>query len=209
MSTSRVEAFSDGVFAIAITLLILEIRVPEVEEGELWRALRDLWPSYAAFGVSFLVIGIVWVNHHAIWEHVVAVDRPLLFVNLALLGAVAFLPFPTALLATYIQAGDDAHVAAAFYSGAMAAIGITFAAMWNYSARTPQLLHRRVDPRQTALVRTRSLIGPVAYGVLIAMAFVSAPLTLALHGVLALFYAMSGTRWLLVDEDSEELSPVR
>ena len=105
MPKTRLEAFSDGVFAIAITLLIIEVRVPDSEAGELARDLANQWPSYAAYAVSFAIIGIIWVNHHDIFERIVTVDRPLLFLNLLLLLTVAFLPLPTALLGDYIRKG--------------------------------------------------------------------------------------------------------
>lgn len=103
--SGRVEAFSDGVFAIAITLLILEIKVPEGAGEHLWTALGAQWPSYAAYVVSFLVIGIMWANHHTVFGYVARVDRTLLFLNLLLLLVVAALPWPTALLAEYLREG--------------------------------------------------------------------------------------------------------
>ena len=109
----RTVALSDGVFAIAITLLIIEVRVPDSEAGELARDLANQWPTYAAYVVSFAIIGIIWVNHHDIFERIATVDRSLLFLNLGLLLTVAFLPFPTALLGDYIRQGDNAHIAAA------------------------------------------------------------------------------------------------
>ena len=111
-STDRLEMFSDGVLAIAITLLILEVQVPHVGRGGLWSALGHLWPSYSAYLVSFATIGIMWVNHHAMFERIAHTDRGLLYLNLALLGAIAFLPFPTAVLAQYVR-GDAANARAA------------------------------------------------------------------------------------------------
>jgi uncharacterized membrane protein len=102
MRTSRLEAFSDGVFAIAITLLVLDLAVPPVTEAErdgLWAALGHEWPSYFAYLVSFLVIGIIWINHHTMLTLVERVDRPVLFANLLLLLTVSVIPFPTRLLA--------------------------------------------------------------------------------------------------------------
>ena len=140
MPKSRTEAFSDGVFAIAITLLIIEVRVPDSKSGELARDLANQWPSYAAYLVSFVIIGIIWVNHHDIFERITTVDRPLLFLNLLLLLTVAFLPFPTALLGQYIRQGDNAHIAAAVYGANMTLIGLAFIAVWTYLARVPSLL---------------------------------------------------------------------
>jgi uncharacterized membrane protein len=111
--TGRVEAFSDGVFAIAITLLVLEIRVPE-DTAHLLRELGNLWSSYLAYVISFLLIGLIWANHHVMFEHIRRTDRMLLFLNTLLLMNVAFLPFVTAVLAAALRAGDGQRVAVVF-----------------------------------------------------------------------------------------------
>src|SRR5215212_7944350 len=148
VSTSRTEAFSDGVFAIAATLLVLELKVPHVEPGGLSSALLERWPSYATYVVSFLTIGIIWVNHHAVLERIRNVNRPLLFVNLVFLMAVAAIPFPTALLADYLQAGHAERLASAIYGAAMALMGISFGAIWAYAVLSEGLLHEGVDPER-------------------------------------------------------------
>jgi len=158
MRTQRVEAFSDGIFAIAATLLVLDLVVPSHEEAErvgLAAALRHEWPSYFAYLVSFLVIGIIWVNHHTIFDRVRQVDRPVLFANLALLLIVSALPFPTRLLADYLTAGPDSHVAAAIYSAAMTAMGLAYAALWLTITRTADVLHAQLDraEQRAALLR--------------------------------------------------------
>jgi uncharacterized membrane protein len=193
MGKGRVEAFSDGVFAIAITLLVLEVRAPDAGEGDLAGELAELWPSYSAYVVSFAVIGIIWVNHHEIFERIVAVDRPLLFLNLLMLLTVAFLPFPTALLGEYIREGDNAHVAAAVYSANMTAIGLSFFAMWTYLARVPALLSPGIGTADALRARRSSIVGPVVYGLSIAVAFVSPVACLVIYGVLALYFAISFT----------------
>src|SRR5436189_5553587 len=124
-SPSRVEAFSDGVFAIAITLLILEIRVPHGEHG-LWEELLALWPSYIAFLMSFVVILIMWVNHHELLRMAKAVNYPFLFANGLLLLSVTFVPFPTAVLAAHLGT-PEAKTAVAFYSGTF----VVNALSWN------------------------------------------------------------------------------
>ncbi|WP_306323944.1 MULTISPECIES: TMEM175 family protein [unclassified Streptomyces] len=191
--SGRLEAFSDGVFAIAITLLILEVKVPHVEHGEsLWSALGHQWPSYAAYVVSFLVIGIIWVNHHQVFSHVVRVDRTLLFLNLLVLMIVAALPWPTALLAEYLREGDDAaHTAAAVYSLTMVAMSLAFQALWWHLTRSGRLLHPRVDPVGARATRARFALGSLGYPATVALAFVSAPGTLAAHGVLAVYYGFN------------------
>src|SRR3954468_13157089 len=141
MTLGRIEAFSDGVFAIAITLLVLEIHVPEDPEQGLGQALLDQWPAYASYVVSFFVIGIIWVNHHAVFDYLERADRPLLFLNLLLLMFVGLLPWPTNLLATYMEGGGaDERIAAVVYSGTMTAMGLTFGALWFYASRRGRLL---------------------------------------------------------------------
>jgi TMEM175 potassium channel family protein len=149
MSAQRVEAFSDGVFAIAATLLVLDLAVPPREEtsaGGLAAALGRQWPAYFAYLVSFLVIGIIVVNHHTMFAKVRQVDRPVMFANLALLLVVSALPFPTRLLAEYLTAGADSHVAAAVYSGAMFAMSLAYSTLWLAITRDARLLHEHLDP---------------------------------------------------------------
>jgi uncharacterized membrane protein len=193
MPKTRLEAFSDGVFAIAITLLIIEVRVPHAAAGELAGDLVSLWPSYAAYVVSFAIIGIIWVNHHDIFGRIVTVDRPLLFLNLLLLLTVAFLPFPTALLGEYIRQGDNAHIAAAVYGANMTAIGLAFIAMWTYLVRVPSLLAPDVGAEGARRARRAAMIGPVVYGLSIALAFVSPVACLIVYAALALYFAISFT----------------
>ena len=114
-ATGRTEAFSDGVFAIAITLLVLEIRVPESEFGHLWSGIAHQWPSYLAYVTSFLTIGGIWGVHHGIFRRLRYANRELMLTNLVLLMAVAFLPFPTKLMAEAIHDTGAARAAAVFY----------------------------------------------------------------------------------------------
>lgn len=189
-TTDRLETFSDGVIAIAITLLILQISVPRSRDGQLFDDLLDLWPSYAAYALSFVVIGIMWVSHHTMFERIASVDRQLLFLNLLLLLGIAFLPFPTALLAEYVQdGGSNAHIAAAIYSASMTVIGLAFTGLWIHLARRPALLIEGAD--QAALRRSihRSAFGPAVYGASIALAFVSAEACLVVYALVALYFA--------------------
>jgi uncharacterized membrane protein len=140
MHTGRVEAFSDGVVAVAITLLVLNLRTP-VTDGSLISALADEWPAFVAFFISFLGIGIVWVSHHAFFHTLAHVDRPLLFIDLGLLMAIVMIPFATSLLAHYvIHAGPQASVAAALFNGAFLVMGIGFQSCRAWVDRHPQLL---------------------------------------------------------------------
>ncbi|MDH6121644.1 TMEM175 family protein [Kitasatospora sp. GAS204B] len=202
--SARVEAFSDGVFAIAITLLVLNIKVPEADTGrELWHALAGEWPSYCAYLVSFLVIGVMWVNHHTVFSYIARVDRTLVFLNLLLLLVVAALPFPTALLAQNLHHPGAAHVAAAVYGVTMVAHALTFALFWFYVTRIGHCFDERVDLRAARATRGRFSLGLVVYPITVALAFVSAPLALAVHGLLAVYYAFNQTPIPTVDVGSE------
>jgi uncharacterized membrane protein len=191
MSTRRLEAFSDGVFAIAITLLVLDLAVPPREESRdagLAAALGHQWPAYFAYLVSFLIIGIIWVNHHTMFDKVRLIDRPVLFVNLALLLTISVIPFPTRLLAEYLTAGDDAHLAAAVYSASMLATGLCFAGLWFAITREAGLLHEHIDRAAARATLRRFAVGNVFYLATIGLAFVSAIATLVVHAALALYY---------------------
>jgi TMEM175 potassium channel family protein len=193
MSTSRIEAFSDGVFAIAITLLVLEIHVPEDPENGLGRALLDQWPAYASYVVSFFVIGIIWVNHHAVFDYLRRADRPLLFLNLLLLMFVGLLPWPTNLMATYMrEGGSDEQVAAVVYSGTMTAMGVAFGALWTYASRHRRLLGDSLSPEEIKRLTRRFVIGSPFYLLSMLVALVSAPACLALNALLAIYYALPG-----------------
>jgi uncharacterized membrane protein len=189
VSTTRTEAFSDGVFAIAATLLVLELKVPQVEPGGLAGALLGNWPSYATYVVSFLVIGIIWVNHHAVMERTRKVNRPLLFLNLMFLMAVALIPFPTALLADYLQAGHDERLAAAVYGGSMTLMGVTFGSVWAYVVLSGgDLLHKGVDPVRARRSLWVFAAGNPLYVLAIGASLLSATLALAIYALLAFFY---------------------
>jgi uncharacterized membrane protein len=189
-STSRLEAFSDGVFAIAITLLVLELKVPEgVTGGHLWATLVEEWPSFAAYLTSFFVIGNMWVNHHAMFRQFVRVDRALLFLNLLLLLWTALLPFPTALLARYLDAGGaDSHVAAALYGANLLLAAIAFSAIWAYAVRGGRLVAAPLPAAEERRALVRFGAGTLVYAATVGLAFVSAPLTLAVQFLVALYY---------------------
>jgi len=142
--TSRLLAFSDGVFAIAITLLVLEIPRPS-DYTNLLHGLLGLWPSYLAYVVSFLFIGQVWANHHVMFDHIRAADRLVLMLNTLLLMSVAFLPFATSVLAGSLHTGDGRRTAVVFYALAFDVTALTFNAVWHY-ARRRRFLTETVDP---------------------------------------------------------------
>jgi len=195
MSKGRLEAFSDGVFAIAITLLVLDLTVPRGHpDGGLWAALGRQWPSFFAYLVSFLVIGIIWVNHHAVFDRVRAVDRAVLFANLALLLFVSVIPFPTRLVAEFLTRTADARAAVAVYSAVMLGMALSYTALWLVITREAGLLHAHLDrAAQRAAIR-RFGIGCAVYLGTIGLAFVHPVATLAIHGAIALYYCFDQLR---------------
>jgi uncharacterized membrane protein len=191
VTKNRLEAFSDGVLAIAITLLVIEIRPPEVHEGErLAHALWEQWPNYFAYLVSFLTIGVIWLNHHRVFEQVARVDGPLLLLNLNLLLWTALIPFPTAVVAENLAGGGEAaRTASALYSGVLLLMGLAFGALFAWVTRTDRLLHRPPPPDVVRAARLRFMVGQAVYAGAFALSWVSAPLSLALCGLMALYYA--------------------
>jgi len=191
MDSKRAEAFSDGVFAIAITLLVLDLAVPARDRlagRSLIRALGAEWPSYFAYLVSFAVIGIIWVNHHGLCGLVKRADRLVLFANLFLLLTVSVIPFPTRLLAEYLTASGDSHVAAAIYSAGMLAMSIAFSLLFLAISRDARLLHVPLDRATIQRTWRRFSVGGVFYLITIGLSFVSAVLTLVVHALLAAYY---------------------
>src|SRR3954452_1899302 len=193
MSKGRVEALSDGVIAIAITLLILEIDVPEGAGEDLPHQLAEQWPSYLSYVVSFFVIGVIWLNHHALFSHLARADRKLMALNLVLLFTVATIPWPTNLLATYMREGGDAErLAALIYSGTMFAMGIAFGSLWRYAARDRRLLGSDLTEEEIRSRTLRLTIGAALYLVAFLVALVSAPACLVLNAALSVYYAVPG-----------------
>jgi uncharacterized membrane protein len=179
---NRLEAFSDGVFAIVITLLVIEIRPPEVEEGaSLAAALWDLWPNYVGYLVSFLVIGVMWLNHHRIFEQVRLVDGPLLLLNLNLLLWTALLPFPTAVMAEYLErGGDQATAAMALYGGVVLLCAISFCALYAWVTHDERIVGALPGREAVRAARIRFSLGLVAYTIAFGLSWVSPKLALVL-----------------------------
>ena len=193
--STRLEAFSDGVFAVAITLLALDLAVegPGTGHGSLADQLRDHWPSFAAYVVSFFTIGITWVNHHALFKTFAKTDRVLAFLNLLLLMFIVAIPFATATMASYLRGGGpDAHLAAALYAAVLEGMGLSFAAVFLWSIRGD----RRHQPLSAGAARAavlRFTVGSLVYAVTIAVAFASALAALVLIAVVALYYVFEQT----------------
>jgi uncharacterized membrane protein len=192
MRTGRLEAFSDGVFAIAITLLILEIRLPadagQFDDAALRRALLALWPSYLSYLISFLLIGMIWMNHHRMLHHITRVDGTLLGLNTLLLMNIAFLPFPTRVLAETVGTGHGEHTAAVFYGLVLVIGGVLYNAVWWYASAGHRLLGEHITPREAAVLRTRWGMGPLLYLVATLIGLLSAAASLACYVLLLLLY---------------------
>lgn len=189
--TARLEAFSDGVFAIAITLLILEIGVPQVDaSGSLGRALRQLWPSYLSYAISFTVIGIMWMNHHNMFRDIVRIDHYLLVLNLLLLMCISFVPFPTAVMAEYMRQADHRTIAVMLYGATFTAIGLVWNALWLYASHGRRLLDHGVSEARVRVRTQRTLLGPALYGVTVPLALVSAWISIAMYAFLAVLYLL-------------------
>ncbi|MCM1967726.1 TMEM175 family protein [Streptomyces sp. ZAF1911] len=200
--TGRVEAFSDGVFAVIITILVLELKVPEETGSDFWHGVREQWPHYAAYVVSFLIIGVMWVNHHTIFSHIKRVDRPLLFLNLLVLMVVSVVPYTTNVLAEHLmEEGGSANAAAVLYSLLTVAYALAFLAFWWYVTRVGHLFHDQVDKAGARATRVRFGLGAIAYPLTVVLAFVSAPLTLVAHFLIALYYAANQIPIPLVVEE--------
>jgi uncharacterized membrane protein len=191
VSPNRLEAFSDGVFAIAITLLVLELHVPPPGSGELGHELLKEWPSYVAYIITFITIGIIWINHHAAFSRLRAVDHSILMWNLLLLLTVSVLPFTTALMAEYLKEGSGERLAAAVYGGSLLVMGAVFV-MVNRQIllNRPQLLKQKMAPETARRLLYFAALGQIPYVLAVALAFVSPYITLAICGLTAVYYSL-------------------
>jgi uncharacterized membrane protein len=196
MDKGRTEAFSDGVLAVAITLLALDLRVEPTEHVSLVRQLRDTWPSFAAYGVSFFVIGVIWVNHHALFSLISRVDRVLLFENLVLLMFVTTLPFTTSTLAGYVrEGGGDARWAVLLYGASNIGMALSFTVMLSRMTRHGLLLNPVSAEVARRAVR-RFGLGTVAYPAATVAGLFWPPLILIAIGALAVYYMTERTQIL-------------
>src|SRR5436190_3877348 len=195
MSKARIEAFSDAVIAVAITLLALDLHVPDPGgSASLAHRLSEQWPNYAAYVVSFLTIGIIWINHHALLQRLVSVDHAILVLNLLLLLTIGVLPFSTALMARYLDASHGQNFAAVVYGGSFLLMSLAFFAIQRHVMRTKQhLLQDHLTPEVRRAVLRRNAIGLLPYAVATVGALVSPYLTLAICGAVAVFYALPST----------------
>ena len=185
--TRRVEAFSDAVFAIAITLLILEIKVPTQEQGSLVDQLRRQWPSYLAFITSFAYIGIMWINHHRMFTHIRKCNDILLALNLLLLLGVTVVPFPTAVVAEHLH-GPDRRSAAILYNATFVLIAVAFNLLWRYAVAR-RLLDETVRASVTQISR-QVLVAPVMYTACLVLSLFNVHGSLFANLALSVFFAL-------------------
>jgi uncharacterized membrane protein len=187
--TSRLEAFSDGVFAIAATLLILNV---QASGSPLASELGRIWPSYVAYAVSFVTIGIIWVNHHTVMAQIAKVDRTFLMLHVFFLMLIAFIPFPTALLALHIRS-DGARAAALSYGATLTLTAILINVLWRYAAHGRRLLRANADARTVAGISRSYLPGPFMYLAAMLVAFVNPLASAGLYLAIAVFYVLESS----------------
>jgi uncharacterized membrane protein len=192
--TQRLEAFSDGVFAIAITLLIIEIGVPHITgEETLSAALRDLWPSYGAYVLSFVMIGIYWANHHSLFRLFVRTDHYFLMLNVFFLMAIAFLPFPTAVLGEYLDDSANRDAAVRLYALGLLLPAFTWTVVWLYAVARG-LVDERLTQDHVRFLTGQYLLSNVLYVGALMLAFLDAWVALAIVVGLTLLYLLPPRR---------------
>jgi uncharacterized membrane protein len=193
--TGRLESFSDGVFAVAITLLVFNLQVPHLPTGAisvpaLGSALFKQWPSYLTFMTSFATILIMWASHHGIFKLVYRADTPFLFANGLLLLLVTVVPFPTSLVAQYLSTPAAALVCAV-YAGVFVVINVAYNLLWWTAARQRHLLYPTVTPRQVKRLTRHILLGLPVYGLATGLSFWNPYVSLGLCSCLWIFWAFT------------------
>jgi uncharacterized membrane protein len=193
VTTGRLEAFSDGVIAVAITLLVLNIHVPAppLPVGKtLAHELAVNWPAYAAYVTSFLTIGIIWINHHVMIRRLREPDHMILFLNLLLLMSIAVLPFATDLMAAYLKQSSGQHLAAAIYGGSFLVMAVFFSILNRHLLLVkPEHLREEISVERRRQILYRSIAGTFPYAIATALAIVSSYATIAICAAVAVFYA--------------------
>ena len=186
----RLQAFSDGVFGVAITLLVLNIQVPhlaDVQASTLARELLRQWPVYLSYVISFFTIGIVWANHHNTFQVIVKADHSLRMLNLFLLMTVTLIPFTTALLSEYIQDTAEQQTAALVYSLGWVLLAIAYNILWQYAIRR-HFIAESLTAAQIRTISRRTFFGFICYMVAVVSALFSAGLSIAICMALVVFY---------------------
>jgi len=192
ITTTRIEALSDGVFAIAMTLMIFNIKVPQIPNervtAELTRRLLDLWPHFLVYAISFVMLGVYWVGHHNQYHHIRRTNRVLLWINIALLLCVTLIPFSTALLGSY----PTHQGAVVLYATNLILVGLVLFIHWHYATFQHALVDPDLDPELIRLASRRILMGPALLALAIVFSFVSTQGSLVLCGVVPVLYILPG-----------------
>jgi len=196
-ASSRVEAFSDGVLAIVMTLLVLDLRIPIAEHESTLSQLLDQWPTYLAYLASFGYVGVIWVNHHQLFTRIGAVDSGLLWCNLALLLATSVLPFPTAVLGRAFQTRRlaDEITGVVVYAVVATLMAAAWLLLFHYLSRHERLLARHVSPSFFAAERRRALLGVLAYPLAAVVALWEPIASLVILCALPVFYGLTSEGW--------------
>ena len=190
--TARTEAFSDGVFAFAITLLVLNLRDPTASGVTLFQGLREDWPSFFALGTSFATVLIMWMNHHNMFSYIRRIDRRLMLLNGLLLLFVVLTPYTTLLVANHLD-GADAGAAAAVYSGTFLLLSIVWNGLWRYCASGHRLLGKDVAEDQAQTITRTYSVGPLSYGIALVVSWFSGLASVAIVLALAGYWAVTAT----------------
>jgi uncharacterized membrane protein len=189
MDTARLEAFSDGVFAIAATLLILDVRLPP--NGGVTHGLLHIWPAYFAYALAFITIGIMWINHHSVFRQIGRVDRTFLTINVLFLMVIAFVPFPTRVLADHLQ--HDSRAAAFAYGLTMTVMAAMYGTLWFYAAIGRRLIAPDADQRMISGISRSFRPGVPIYALATLSALISSWLAVGLYSAIALFYVLESS----------------
>ena len=186
------EAFSDGVFAIAITLLVLDLKLPQGVTADLPGELLKQWPTFVAFLNTFATILIIWINHHNLFNNIHRTNNVFMLLNGLLLLCVTFLPFPTSLVADYYGHTGDT-TAAALYAGTFFVMSLAFNSLWRYASYRHRLISKETTTETVEGINRQYLLGPTVYGLALLLAFVQVTASLLLTIVLAIFYAVTAS----------------
>jgi uncharacterized membrane protein len=188
--TARIEAFSDGVFSIAATLLVLELKAPPANVP-FWQGILHMWPGYVSFVLSFFFIGIMWINHHRLFVHIKKADDLLMAANLLLLLGVVFVPYPTLLMAQSINMADSRYSrdVAIFYNAGYMMIAVFFNLLW-WVCRKRKLLDGNANHDRVHAITSQFAIGPLFYVACLVMTWFSVPISLGMNGVLAIYFLL-------------------
>jgi TMEM175 potassium channel family protein len=207
LNTNRIEAFSDGVFAVAITLLVLNLQVPQLAASfvsqELVAKLIELWPKLLIYVLSFVIVGIYWVAHHNSFHYIQRSDRTLLWLNLLLLLCIVFIPFPTALVGEY----PEQRVSLIIYGGTLVFTGLVLQLLWWYATSGYRLVDKQIDPHLVQRATRRNLAAPLIYLVAIGVSFLSVQISLIFFVLVPLYYILPGRidrHWMQRNTDRVE-----